>query len=335
MDFDPGYLAIFVASRLTSTAFGMPVAGALTRMQSNWVPKGKGEKGENVDVANDCTDLGVIGTIRRTWTIEGAGGIFKGTYLSTIASLAGSFGSAMVDLASPFPREPDSDAITNVIRGLGLSSPAILGARITAAVATNIAFIPFKVLISRSVVTPLRLSMSPSSIRGITSERERNGPWRLWAIPGMIANITLQTLTPFLVTAVTLPLLYAAAAAATPQAENETVTAGCALAYIAANTIPTLWMAPLKVLEEKLAVAPDADMAEIKATDAEFERFSAEDVVVARPPPRYTGLMDAFNTVRKEEGIGALYRGWIWTAFYLSVSALNQAVVAVNAAKWL
>ncbi|BEJ10627.1 hypothetical protein CspHIS471_0100490 [Cutaneotrichosporon sp. HIS471] len=337
MDFDPGHLVMIVAGRLTSTAFGMPVAGALTRMQSNWVPKGKvekGEKWEKVEKGNGKnTDRGVIGTMRRTWTVEGVGGFIKGTYPATIASLAGSFGSAMVYLASPFPREPNSHAITTLIRGLGHSSPAILGASITAALATNIAIIPFNVLTSRSVVTPLRLPLAPSSIRGITSERERKEPWRLWAIPGMIANITLQTLAPFAMTAITIPLLYAAASAAAPQSENDPVTAGYALAYIAANTLPTLWMTPLKVLEEKLAVAPDADMAEIKATAAEFERISAEDVVVARPPPRYTGLIDAFNTVKKEEGIGALYRGWIWTAIGLSVPALSNVVAAINAAK--
>lgn len=45
MDFDPGFLAVFVGSQLTTVALGTPFAGAMTRLRANWAPltgKGKG-----------------------------------------------------------------------------------------------------------------------------------------------------------------------------------------------------------------------------------------------------------------------------------------------------
>ncbi len=44
MEFDPGFLAVFVGSQLGTVAIGTPFAGAMTRLRANWVPlKGKGK----------------------------------------------------------------------------------------------------------------------------------------------------------------------------------------------------------------------------------------------------------------------------------------------------
>ncbi|GMK59776.1 hypothetical protein CspeluHIS016_0803820 [Cutaneotrichosporon spelunceum] len=315
MSFDPGYLAVFVATRLGTTFVGMPITGALTRTQANYVPKEKDdvaaeEKGQVQD--GKSAEIGVLAMLGRTWKLEGARGIFKGLLPAALASIAGSLGSA---------------ALTH----FGIATKGSVGASVGAAIALGILFIPFSVLTSRSIVSPLRLPFAKKSIRGVTSARERKEPLRLWDVPGMIANVTIQTLAPIAVTALTFPLLYAAAAAASPEMQdNDGPVTRYALAYIICNTLPTLWVVPLNVLQEKLSVAPDADATELMATDAEFERSATEDVVTPRRKPRYTGLIDAYNTVKKEEGVCALYRGWVWTALRLLVPAVSEVAAAIN-----
>lgn len=102
--------------------------------------------------------------------------------------------------------------------------------------------------------------------------------------------------------------------------------------YVAANTATALWMVPLAVLAEKMAVARD-DVAEASAAEAEFGRIAAEDVVTPRPAPRYSGLLDAWTTVKNEEGLGALYRGWMWSAIGLAMPAISQVMAAANAGR--
>jgi hypothetical protein len=258
-----------------------------------------------------------------------------GAYASSIASLSVSLGSAIIYLVNPFPGDPEAGFVNNLIARLDLSQNAAVLAGVAASLAIGISLIPFSVLTSRAVVTPLRLPFSSAALRGLTSARERAEPWRLWTIPGLIANYAIQTISPIAVTTVTLPMLYGVAAASSPQMYGQGGASPeyFGLAYVLSTTAASLWMVPLAVLAEKMAVASDADEAETKALEAEFGRVAAEDVVQARPGPRYTGLIDAWTKVKSEEGIGALYRGWMWSAIALAAPAVTQVLAAAQAGR--
>jgi hypothetical protein len=250
------------------------------------------------------------------------------------ASLVVSFTSAIVSSFAPgLGADPDAGIIGTLITHLNLTPNAALVVGLTGTIIAGLPLIPFSVLVSRAVVTPYSLPFSFNSIKALMSPAERERPYRLLA-PGLISTFVVQTLSPIAMSALTVPLLYAVAAAASPAASyDELSPAYFGAAFVGLNAAAAAWMVPLSVVAEKISVAHNFDEA---AVDAEFARASAsEDVVNFRPAsaPKYTGLLDALRTIRAEEGTGALYRGWLWTAVALSLPAIGQCMAVAQAGR--
>lgn len=102
--------------------------------------------------------------------------------------------------------------------------------------------------------------------------------------------------------------------------------------FIAFQIISTAWLVPLDVVATRLSVQPYSPRGDHyaslgqKASD-QFELNEeggaphgleycgdGEDVIALRPVTEpYEGMIDCARKLASEEGVGSLYRGWIWS----------------------
>lgn len=217
--------------------------------------------------------------------------------------------------------------------------------------------LPAVVLWTRAFVTPYRLPFAPRSVRALLSKTERERFWRLWLAPGLLIGLFLSWFSQWAITAIAFPL--PAVYPNGKHGKHDDYSFNIEKKYIpfiVVMVLSTIWITPLSVATTKIAASPDYstpgyvnsgieaavenaiaadnDTNPERLAEAEQHTFleshyvrasrTDEDTITIRPPPRYTGLFDAFASIKGEEGLPALYRGWIWTA-------LGNALTAVGA----
>lgn len=288
---------------------------------------------------------GVIPTLQRTLALEGWWGIYKGAYITAVINvITMSPLLALLSVAGKdLPELPDEGSGRHLKRALAAAGPqssvgTVLG-ELAFGLLINIAILPLNILWVRLFVTPFKLPFSPRSVGALVSKSERANPKLLYLAPGLIPAETAAYLIPH-----------------ATQGAFQLLISGKILGsvlYVLLTAISTLWMVPLYVAITKISAAPNytPDSGYVPVDDEEngergvaveqvvhlsavFPRASSteEDVVTLRPPPRYTGIVDALQTIRREEGTMALYRGWEWTCAGLTLAAIVIASLTQLAA---
>lgn len=184
----------------------------------------------------------------------------------------------------------------------------------------------------RCIVTPYRLSSCASlseKMQLILSPAEFNSPMRLYATPGLLPLTIVASVFTFILTWAARSLILG------PAVENGN-TGDLPLRiiiFLVFRLVATLWLTPLDVLSIRLALLPASDergaagidkgtnnneiegevTALLDTAAARCSSHATEDVVRRRYEAPYTGTIDCVRRVSDEEGVRALYRGWIWT----------------------
>ena len=205
--------------------------------------------------------------------------------------------------------------------------------------------LPLIVIVNRAIVTPYKLGYSiRDSYHALFSKYERQKPYILYCAPGLAVSFLLSVAC-----GIGLDL---GANLILPNNHSPHDHPWRAAALVAAYALSTLWIVPLAVVVAKTSVQlnlggvigydalvhEDSYGVEIDTTLVaetgtplvpDMPRASAtdEDVVQLRPAlPKYHSFVDAIRTIKAEEGVSALYRGWIWTALGLVMAAAAQVV---------
>lgn len=252
-------------------------------------------------------------------------------------------GSGSGPLAFWKMRPEDARSYNTMVRHSGWSTTPDLDMQLGVAITIfTVLAIPCTVAINRAIVTPYGLPYSiRKSLPALFSRHERNNPWSLFCTPGLAVSLLLSLLGTL--------LLNAAAPLVVPGLVRD--YPWHTAAYVLFYAFNAAWIVPLSVVMCKTSVqlnlgrsadgytlaGSSADgVAELTADgsvplveDLPRASSSDEDVVQLRPAlPRYTSLCHALVTIKAEEGLAALYRGWIWTALSLALTGFAQATKA-------
>lgn len=184
---------------------------------------------------------------------------------------------------------------------------------------THLLCIPLTSIIHRAIVTPYCLPWCdiPLALRVLLSPSERRQPHKLYRTHGLLTVETLRLCVLFLVQVIIpyiKPLVMGTA--------GPWLHLGVSIAITLASTAV---LAPLEVVSARLMVQRNDEDDDLGALEngrlgrlvAEFGASSEK--VVHLPDERYPylGFWDALKRTAKEEGVGALYRGW-WVTMLLS-----------------
>ncbi|WOO76635.1 uncharacterized protein LOC62_01G000262 [Vanrija pseudolonga] len=189
-----GALALFAALFAVSFLFVMPFAGALVRLRANYNPKAVGfADGDGEERYIGPRINGLLSCMKRTITIEGWYGLYKGWVAVTLGGLITIFVTAVfiggtlltqMSKVTPGTKVPPPPSVA------GMIVTSILYIPIMVAVA-----VPCKIIEVRAITTPYRL---PWSIKGslniLLSDRERANPTALYRTPGLVVVVLLRSL---------------------------------------------------------------------------------------------------------------------------------------------
>lgn len=297
--------------RRSQTAIEQSRATFLTRLHS-----------ADISLGPRLTSL--FGTLRRVHRLEGWAGLYKGWVAGAMMATA-LFAALYLLLAVGYVTGmlPVKDSVDSF--GFFVALFVI-----------DTTLIPAEVVFSRAVVTPYTLPTSiGATFRILLTDYERRRPWTLY-LPLLIPSVALF--------AARLGPIALVAALLRPRAHPKEIWRVAAILPVAA--LAALWTTPLAVAKAKIMVQQDfgPTSEEAKADDSEDPLLEdAQDAVDALPAraPRHTlvvddlqraatgdedvihlrtnarpyaGLVDALRTIRAEEGKGALFRTWAWTA---------------------
>ena len=166
---------------------------------------------------------------------------------------------------------------------------------------------------TRAILTPYRIPMgSMTDIK------------RVLLRPSEIANPLISTL---------LATVVAWGARWLIIGDGHSAVAVRAVLLILFRVISALCLVPLDVVSVRLSVLPRDDsrgeLARVQLEDGEallstrLMPCSRGEAVIRMRTAGYAGLLDCAKTVAREEGKGALFRGWIWTLIGGSFSAMG------------
>ncbi|KAI0086293.1 mitochondrial carrier [Irpex rosettiformis] len=310
---------------VASLAIIMPFFGSLIRLRANFIPKATVHLDvEGNIVRNTRRDAAsLFDILARVKIIEGWGGLYKGfvpMLLQTCLSMLFIF-VALWPTAIRYDGGILETGWLNRLAYLAIS--LLLG-------------VPAAVLSYRSVAvtTPYRLSFFRPirAFRVLLTRTERRRPWMIYATPGLFAALLFRMayITLFLDWLKAL-LVPGSTGAKFGNIQIIYINSGTVRPMVAVLLFSTIIVCPLEVVAVKLAIqrnhaAPEynsisqePEIEEDSAASGEYIEYSDEDVIHLRHDSGYPylGLNDCVNRVIREEGWGALFRGWWCTALTL------------------
>ncbi|BEI86265.1 hypothetical protein CcaverHIS002_0605520 [Cutaneotrichosporon cavernicola] len=294
---------IMMISAVIATIIVMPFKGSLIRLRANYNPRAVGFDGSDNTVGPRLTSL--IGTMKRTYRLEGWYGLYKGAFpmlgFTMVVSIL-----AVIFVGASAVRGPKGTYTIPKNGGVGM---ALFG------MVLIVVTLPMTIVINRAIITPYRLPLNArESLRILLSDHERSSPLALFLTPGLLAVVALKSVA----TAIIAGMLRLALVG--NEKKIEKIPIWGLIAFVLFQIVSVAWLCPLEVIMTKLSVQPNLG-SEISVEDPEGDvpeglRFAGqgEDVVGLRPTTDpYVGLVDAVRKIMDEEGWQALYRGWIWT----------------------
>ncbi|KAJ7579105.1 hypothetical protein C8J56DRAFT_336654 [Mycena floridula] len=277
--------------------FFIPLTGTLIRLRANFAPKRLQLLADDGEQERPVNGNSYVGMFKKVHRIEGWGGLYKGIFCYILMSVlafivgAGSIGGFRAD-TSKFD-----------VQLFRMANRIIFG----------MLMLPLNVLMYRSIVTPYTMSDSwRRNMHILFSPDERQAIWRIYTIPGLVVANACQVVFVNISTT-SLAILLSWPASAT--SDKKAVLILLEVSVIIAMVITTIVLPPLEVLLAKLATQRYPTVEEI-TEDPHFTlavRYAddgLETIEIRQDQPPYTGFIDCFKTVIKEEGWRTLYRGW-------------------------
>ncbi|KAI0036958.1 mitochondrial carrier [Vararia minispora EC-137] len=312
---------VFMALGLLIT---VPLTGTLVRLRANFNPKGlQLDPEDGVQPHTGPVVTGFFAMMARVKRLEGWAGLYKGlmpTLLSNLFLIMFSilvFGPVMAN-----PRNRGSyNAPATGLWGTLLYSVILMFVSLPAVIITY-----------RSITTPHRLPWFKPvhCMRVLLTPTERRKPWILYITPGLLLTEVLHIAYVVLgIRTLRFVLLPELSGEDKPGLEDLSIPK-LAIFY-AIVALSTILLSPLEVVSTRLAIQRNHAAAEYNSVAQEEEgdaeevmEFAGadEDVIGLRSEmDPYRGLIDCVQKIAREEGKGALYRGWWLTLLFVIFGA--------------
>ncbi|KAL7410766.1 hypothetical protein BDY24DRAFT_417620 [Mrakia frigida] len=306
-------ILVMLLTFLFAAAFVMPIAGSITRLRANYIPKGV-RLDEEAGKTGPLVVRSVWGMIKRVKNLEGWKGLYKG--ISPVIALDVLIGvsiAIVAFVANAITGAPTDGSAATAPGGLSLIVAGLGAAFFT---------LPFTVLINRSIVTPHLLSWNPMKAgRIILTPFERSRPWVLFKAPGLLVVTFVQVAWMAVVSkGVKTLLLPEIVNFGSPETKETPYLAARLAVFVAFQLLSTFLICPLSVLAVRLSIQRQNNgQTPVDQIPSEYAG-KEEDVLVLRSEEQpYDGAMDALKTIIHEEGWQALYTAWMPTMFGLLV----------------
>ncbi|KAK0500406.1 hypothetical protein EDD18DRAFT_1149879 [Armillaria luteobubalina] len=201
-------------------------------------------------------------------------------------------------------------------------SPSTIGYSLMSALFGSLYYVFVLVLVYRSIAAtrPLDLSKPKEYLHHLLSDHERENPWAIYQIPGLLPALVLNVYTNIKVIR---PLHYAIFPVDVVHPEDMSVAETClGLACILLVTaLGTAVLTLLEVITTRLALQRNhgpghVPLQEDSTGGAKVSGPPAFDQVVIRLRDEdrpYPNFLDCATTIVQEEGWRVLYRGWFIT----------------------
>lgn len=299
------------------TVLGVPFAGTLARYLTNYNPvideiriTEKSGAASQISISQEQSrSWSLIQMFGRTYKLEGLVGFFNGTFPSVLSYLVSSLPAAIVlGVAVAKGTSPTDPSTVTGTLGRAWQWFTSTGNGILFDVAFNLVVAPFNVLAARAFVSNYRL---PSfNLKSVMTEAEQQNPLKIYQIPGLVTSTILNVLASRALTFADADILWNYG----PEGE------------FAWSLLSAVIQAPLLLITTRIQSHPtDADGTPLPAGPRASE--SAEDDVLIRPV-RYSGVVDAFQSIIAEENWPTLFRGAFWgVVFAVGRAGFNQYIL--------
>ncbi|KAK0223289.1 hypothetical protein IW262DRAFT_1295108 [Armillaria fumosa] len=176
------------------------------------------------------------------------------------------------------------------------------------------------VLVYRSIAATRQLDLSKPKeyLHYLLSDHERENPWAIYQIPGLLPALVI---TVFINIKVIRPLHYLIFPVDHPEDMSVTETCLGLACILLVTALGTAVLTPLEVITTRLALQRNhgpghVPLEEDTAGSAKVSEPSPSDEIVIRlrdEDKPYPNLLDCATTIVQEEGWRVLYRGWFIT----------------------
>ncbi|KAF9044967.1 mitochondrial carrier domain-containing protein [Panaeolus papilionaceus] len=329
-DEPPSWLFAFsiVALYVCLWVFTLALTGVLVRFRANYNPKGLQLADAN-EVEQGTVDSPVVGPVAksyfgmfaRVYRLEGISGLFKGFFPNLIFRAIFNF--------TPMAYTPTINQI------------AFYTSDLVRFLLTVIFSIFAMIIIYRAITTPAKLSSFQPRIalRTLLSPHERAHFWKLFRNPGLFLGWTTYIFLVTLFVRITrydifievIVVVHRVIVRLVPDIPEPPRREGPynAMTWVILGglvVLGALLLCPLEVALVRLSLqrnnGPEALSSSIVDTsepatqpESDVDISIEEDVILTHPDSDpYTGLIDCFKRIVKEEGWTTLYRGW-WITF--------------------
>lgn len=299
--------------RLFFATLVFPLKGALIRCRANFTPKAQPvSELPSVDVVQRGSQpRSLLGMLKRVNAEEGIDGLYKGI-LPTLGFIL-----FWEQISTP------SVVVVGFFHfGLGEIYASTLLIVAIAYFVKIIATVIEVVFVNRAVTSRENL---PSLSLGraldvLLSPAERRHPYRIFMIPGLLAACTSWAL--YIVgTIMTRNLLFVKVKLFLEHFGNwedmKPYIPLLVVAIVLSVVLNALVLTPLEVMIVRLSIQTNSTQVTLlldTPPDEDEQDYSVKPVRL-RTCEEYTGLINCMRLIIQEEGWGALYRGWWWTAF--------------------
>ncbi|KAL7410751.1 hypothetical protein BDY24DRAFT_398382 [Mrakia frigida] len=311
-------LVAFVSFGLVSEV-ATPVLGSVVRLQAHYSPLVRVVQTNEVKVdaakaVPPTRPTSIFSMIRLVKNKEGWAGLHRGLWPYLTSNLI------IPAVAGMIMRWSVASAPTTYQQVVGRAA-----LRLTLiSIATTILTLPFTVFINRSVAHPGKVPTSPlKAARVVLTPYERSSPLALYKAPGLLAAVFLKAVWS------TVVVNGLKALVAVQLLETQREGGGLWIVGFAAfQALSTYILCPLSVVVVRLSIQKQNGSPSLPSTTQEkvetVAPSSEESVISLRGDEKpYTGLVNAFRTIKEEEGTGKLYSAWGMTLF----SALLETFV--------
>ncbi|EIW80042.1 mitochondrial carrier [Coniophora puteana RWD-64-598 SS2] len=294
----------------------VPLRSTLVRVRAYYDPKRvELESEKDALPPTQRVNLSYFGMLKRTYKIEGVSGLYKG-----LSNIAFSVVTVIVGGAAGFLI---FDRCRNG-NGLDDSCGKAVGRPLIRMLSLLIQ-VPEVIIVHRAMTTPIKLPYFAAfhSLRTLLAPTERQRPWKLFLVPGLLCALALTTTYSALVPRTLRTSLISFG-------DNTILpnqTSARILAYAVVSALTTMVMTPVEVIIVRLSVQRPTEVSrEYTAVAQEagdhgevVVPYREEDVIELRADRKpYMGLFDCAKYIIAEEGWSTLYRGW-WITMLFSI----------------
>ncbi|SJL09706.1 uncharacterized protein ARMOST_13087 [Armillaria ostoyae] len=198
-------------------------------------------------------------------------------------------------------------------------SPSTIGYSLISALVGTLYYIFVLVLVYRSIAATRKLDLfkPTESLHYLLSDHEREKPWAIYQIPGLLPALVINV---FINIKVIRPLHYLIFPVNHPEDISVTETCLRLACILLVTALGAAVLTPLEVITTRLALQRNHGPRDVPLEEdtggTKVPELSASDDIVIRlrdEDKPYPNLLDCAKTIVQEEGWRVLYRGWLLT----------------------